>query len=254
MLVLSSCLSHHASCGKWSLSAACTQLVGRQDLQIVSTNTELDFSGLYTLTVITDEQSKSSRKYPSRPKPDTFFSSFCSCLFSIEVGLWSYEGLEVVFAWFIFMAQQSGDYPNVKVIYLAVHPLLGFCVVRKRGTDPYCISWPIVSNEYPDKQVGALMWAPRRPDSPNLRLPGPFFNKALMLAERPQCSVSLIVRRDPSGMLMNIQWGFVSRTVPPLSASPSLSSPLKLQGRFTGLLLQGGHLAHCDANSLKFDV
>lgn len=127
-------------------------------------------------------------------------------------------------------------------------------VVRKRGTGAYCISWPIVSNEYPDKQVGALMWAPGGPDSPNLRLPGLFFNKALMLAGRPQCSVSLIVRWEPSGMLMNIQWGFVSRTVLPLSTSPSLSSPLKLQARFTGLLLQGGHLAHCDANSLKFDV
>lgn len=40
MLVLSSCGSHRASCGKWSLSAACTQLVRRQDLQIVSTNME----------------------------------------------------------------------------------------------------------------------------------------------------------------------------------------------------------------------
>lgn len=73
MLVLSSCGSHRTSCGKRSLSAACTQLVGRQDLQIVSTNIEQDFSGLYTLTVITDEQSKSSRKYLSCPKPDTFF-------------------------------------------------------------------------------------------------------------------------------------------------------------------------------------
>lgn len=131
---------------------------------------------------------------------------------------------------------------------------LALCGEKERHRPPYCISWPIVSNEYPDKQVGALMWAPRGPDSPNLRLPGPFFNKALMLAERPQCSVSLVVRWEPSGMLMNIQWGFVSRTVLPLSASPSLSSPLKLQARFTGLLLQGGHLAHCDANSLKFDV
>lgn len=66
------------------------------------------------------------------PKPDTFlFSSLCSCLFCIEVVLCSYESLEIVFAWFIFMAQQSGDFPNVKVIYLAVHPLLGFCVVRR---------------------------------------------------------------------------------------------------------------------------
>lgn len=162
-----------------------------------------------------------------------FFPMFCSRLFSIEVVLWSYESLEVVFAWFIFMAQQSGDYPNAKVIYLAVHPLLGFCVVRKKGTGPYCISWPIVSNEYPDKQVGALMWAPRGPDSPNLSLPGPFFNKALVLAEPPQCSVSLIVRWEPSGMLMNIQWGFVSCTVLLLSASPRLSSPVKLQGLFT---------------------
>lgn len=127
--------------------------------------------------------------------------------------LWSYEGLEIVFAWFIFMAQQSGDYPNVKVIYLVLHPLLAFCVVRKRATGPYYISWPIVSKEYPDKQVGALMWAPDGPDTPNLRLPGSFFNKALMLAEQLQCFVSLIVRWEPSGMLMNIQWGFVSRTV-----------------------------------------
>lgn len=83
MLVLSSCGSHRASCGKWSLSAACTQLVGRQDLQIVSTNKKQDFSGLYTLTVITDEQSKSSRKYPSCSKPDTFFlhsAPVCSLL------------------------------------------------------------------------------------------------------------------------------------------------------------------------------
>lgn len=124
---------------------------------------------------------------------------------------------------------------------------------KKRGTGPYCISWPIVSKEYPDKQVGALMWALRGPHSPNLRLPGPFFNKALTLAERPQSSVSL-VRWEPSGMLMNVQCGFVSCTVLPLSTSSSLSSPLKLRGCFTGLLLQGRHLAHCDANSLKFDV
>lgn len=234
MLVLSSCGSRRASCGKWSHSAACTQLVGRQDLQIVSTNMEQDFSGLCTLTAITVEQSKSSRKYPSCPwTRHVFFPMFCSRLFSIEVVLWSYESLEVVFAWFIFMAQQSGDYPNAKVIYLAVHPLLGFCVVRKKGTGPYCISWPIVSNEYPDKQVGALMWAPRGPDSPNLSLPGPSFNKALVLAEPPQCSVSLIVRWEPAGMLMNIQWGFVSCTVLLLSASPRLSSPVKLQGLFT---------------------
>lgn len=71
--VISSCGSHRASCGKWSLPATCTQLVRRQDLQIVSTNMEQDFSGLCTLTVITDEQSKSSRKYPSCPTPDTFF-------------------------------------------------------------------------------------------------------------------------------------------------------------------------------------
>lgn len=100
-----------------AFSAACTQLVGRQDLQIVSTNTEQDFFSpplffsLLTLTVITVGQSKSSRKDPSCPNPDTFFPppSFCSCLFSIEVVLWSYESLEIVFAWFIFMAQQSGD-------------------------------------------------------------------------------------------------------------------------------------------------
>lgn len=73
MLVLSSCGSHHVSCGKRSLSAACTQLVGRQDLQIVSTNMEQDFSGLYTLIVITDEQSKSSRKYPSAQTQHFFF-------------------------------------------------------------------------------------------------------------------------------------------------------------------------------------
>lgn len=189
------------------------------------------------------------------PKTRHFFS-FILLLFvlhwSCALVLWRLgEGsLHGLFLWH----SKSGAYPNVKVIYLAVHPFLGFCVLRKRGTGPYCISWPIVSNEYPDKQVGALMWAPHGPDLPNLRLPGPFFNKALMLVVQPQCSVSLIVKWEPSGMLMNIQWGFVSRTVLPLSASPSLSSPLKLQGRFTGLLLEGGHLAHCDANSLKFDV
>lgn len=123
MLVLSSRGSCLASCGKWSLSAACTQLAGRQGLQIVSTNTEQDLSGLYTLTVITDEQSKSSRKYQSCSKPDASPLPLSSRALAIEVVLWSYE---IVFAWFTFMAQQTGDYPNVKVIYLAVHPLLGF--------------------------------------------------------------------------------------------------------------------------------
>lgn len=207
MLDLSSCGSRcHASCGKLSVSAACTQLVGREDLQIVSTNMEQDFSGLCTLTVITVEQSKSLRKYPSCPKPDTFFfSSLSSCLFSIEVVLWSYERLELLFAWFIFMALQSGDCPNVKVIYLAVHPLLAFWVARKKGSGPYCISWAIVSNEYPDKQVGALTWAPHGPDSPKLKLLHSFFNKTLMLAEQPQSSISLIIRWEPTGMLVSTQ-------------------------------------------------
>lgn len=38
---------------------------------------------------------------------------------------------------------KSGDYPNAKVIYLAVHPPLGlffFGAVRKRVAGPYCVS------------------------------------------------------------------------------------------------------------------
>ncbi len=161
MLGLSSCGSCCVSCGKWSLSAACTQLVKRQDLQIVSTNMKLDFQACALSQLSQTSNQSLRRKIHPAHNQTLFFSSFCSCLFSIEVVLWSYESLEIVFAWFIFMAKQSGDHPKVKVIYLAVHPLLGFCAAREKGTGPYCISWPIVSNEYPDKQVGALMWAPR---------------------------------------------------------------------------------------------
>lgn len=82
-----------------AFSAACTQLVGRQDLQIVSTNTEQDFFpplffSLLTLTVITVGQSKSSRKDPSCPDPDTFPPSFILLLFvlhwSCTLVLWEF--------------------------------------------------------------------------------------------------------------------------------------------------------------------
>ena len=121
--------------------------------QIVSTNMEQeDFffffffrpahSHSYHRRAIKVLEEKNIHPAPQPPpkKPD-------SCLFSIEVALWSYEAfgglsLHGLFLWH----SKSGDYPNVKVIYLVVHPLLGVfffvcvCVVRKRGAGPYCIS------------------------------------------------------------------------------------------------------------------
>lgn len=99
-----------------AFSAACTQLVGRQDLQIVSTNTEQDFfsPSFFQPAHSHSYHSRAIKVFKERSvlsKPRHFFSppSICSCLFSIEVVLWSYESLEIVFAWFIFMAQQSGE-------------------------------------------------------------------------------------------------------------------------------------------------
>lgn len=46
----------------------------------------------------------------------------------------SYEVLrDGFFTSFIFMAWQSGGYPNVKVIYLAVHPLPGLLCGEKEA-------------------------------------------------------------------------------------------------------------------------
>lgn len=83
---------------------------GRQDLQIGSTNMGRSFFffffSLFSLTLITVEQSKSSRKHPSCRKTRHFPSA--------EVPLWSSEALDTfnfntVLAWFIFfMAQQHG--------------------------------------------------------------------------------------------------------------------------------------------------
>lgn len=88
-------------------------------------------------------------------------------LFCHDVVLCSYE---IVFVQLIFTSQQC-RMSECEGHYLAIHPFRGFCAARKKGPDPYCISWAIVSKEHPDKQVAALMWAPHRPDTPNLKLP-----------------------------------------------------------------------------------
>lgn len=71
----------------------------------------------------------------------------------------------------LFLCCSNADYPNVNIIYFAIHPFLGFCAARKKGPDAYYISWATVSKKHPDKQVAVLMWAPHGPDTPNLKLP-----------------------------------------------------------------------------------
>lgn len=88
-------------------------------------------------------------------------------LFYNDVVLCSYE---IVFVQLIFTPRQC-RMSECEGHYLVIHPFLGFCAARKKGPDPYCISWAIVSKEHPDKQVAALMWAPHGPDTPNLKLP-----------------------------------------------------------------------------------
>lgn len=251
MLVLSSCGSCFVSCGKWSLSAACTQLVKRQDLQIVSSNMKQDFRAC-ALSQLSQTSNQSLHRISILPKTRHFFflhsASVCFplklCFGLMRVWRLSLHGL---FLW----------HSNLETVQMSRSFILQFIhslafVWWERKAQAHIAFHDLLCQMSTQTNRWEPWW--ELPDSPNLRLPGLFFNKALMLAERPQCSVSLIVRWEPSGMLMNIQWGFVSRIVLPLSASLSLSSPLKLQGCFTGLLLQGGHLAHCDANSWKFDV
>lgn len=136
------------------LSAACMQLGEGGDLQIVSTNTEQSCA-----------ISPSARK--SILPESRHVLLILMLLFYDDVVFCSYE---IVFVQLIFTPQQC-RMSECEGHYLAIHPFLGFCAARKKGPDPYCISWAIVSKEHPDKQVAALMWAPHGPDTPNLKLP-----------------------------------------------------------------------------------
>lgn len=96
------------------------------------------FSGLRTLTLITDEQSKSSRKKKNTHQNQTPVCSPLKSRFGL-MRLLEVLSLHGLFLWH----GKSGDYPNAKVIYLAVHPPLGlffFGAVRKRVAGPYCVS------------------------------------------------------------------------------------------------------------------
>lgn len=131
--------------------------------QIVSTNMEREdffffffFSGLRTLTLITDEQSKSSREKKNTHQNQTPVCSPLKSRFGL-MRLLEVLSLHGLFLWH----GKSGDYPIVKVIYLAVRPPLGlffFLCGEKERRGPilrfmtYC-----VKRATPDKQVGALM-------------------------------------------------------------------------------------------------
>lgn len=143
----SSCGSHGASCGKWSLfrSVYTAGWKTRPPDCKYKHGTGFFFSPLFfsllTLTVITVGQSKSSRKDPSCPNPDTFFpllhsAPVCSplklCFGLMRVWRSSLHGL--------FLWRSNLETPNAKVIYLAVHPLLGFVRRERKGSGPYCIS------------------------------------------------------------------------------------------------------------------
>lgn len=99
MLVLPSCDSLHASCGKRSLSAACTQLVGRQDLQIVSTNRIFQACALSQLSQ-SSNQSLRGNIHPAQTRHISFF--FPLLLFVLNWGhalfLWEFgDGLCMVY-------------------------------------------------------------------------------------------------------------------------------------------------------------
>lgn len=106
---------------------------GRQDLQIGSTNTEHNFFfSLLTLTAITVEQSKSSRKRPSCRKTRHFPPSLPSASVCFPFKLYSdlmrlsRLSLHGLFIYFFFYGAAIWEPPNAKLIYLAAHPLLGF--------------------------------------------------------------------------------------------------------------------------------
>lgn len=84
--------------------------------------------------------------------------------------------------------------------------------------------------------------------------PGPFFNKT----HACRTATVLCFSHHQMGTFADANERTVrvclAHSAPAICISPSLSSPLKLQGHFTRLLLQGRHLGHCDANSLKCDV
>lgn len=95
--------------------------------QIVSTNMEREdffffffFSGLRTLTLITDEQSKSSREKKNTHQNQTPVCSPLKSRFGL-MRLLEVLSLHGLFLWH----GKSGDHPNAKVIYLAVRPPLG---------------------------------------------------------------------------------------------------------------------------------
>lgn len=129
-----------------AFSAACTQLVGRQDLQIVSTNTEQDFfsPSFFQPAHSHSYHSRAIKVFKERSvlsKPRHFFpllhsAPVCSplklCFGLMRVWRSSLHGL--------FLWRSNLETPNAKVIYLAVHPLLGFVRRERKGSGPYCIS------------------------------------------------------------------------------------------------------------------
>lgn len=119
---------------------------GRQDLQIGSTNTEHNFFfSLLTLTVITVEQSKSSRKHPSCRKTrhfPPFLPSASVCfpfkLYSDLMRL-SRPSLHGLFIYF-FMAQQYGSLQMLSSFISQPIRSLALCGETERPPGPYCIS------------------------------------------------------------------------------------------------------------------
>lgn len=231
-------------------SAACTQLVGRQDFQIVSTNIKQDFFALcythsYHRRAIKVFQG--NIHYP--PSSNTSHLPFMFVL-HLSNPLWSHVVVKDSICMVYFNGRAIlGTIQTWRSFSLQFIRSLSFCVVRKRD----CISWPIVSGESPDKQVGALMWGPLgegrktglvRPDwrrGGTGRLFGYSLISHSCIAQPPQCSVSpSSIQKDPSGMLMAVMYSKgLSYPQGLCCLSPScLSSPVKLQGRFRRGLLQ----------------
>lgn len=115
----------------------------------------------------------------------------------------------------LFLSCSVADFPKAKVIYLAIHPFLGFCAART-----HIAFHELLSSERPDKQVAAPMRAPPGPDTANAKLTG---------GQRATASPHQKGRRRTRSE----------------GRSAAQVSPLWLWG--------GGHLSHCHGNCIKCD-
>lgn len=166
-----------------------------ETFQIVGSNTEQESFGGPALSHSYHRQSKYSSKYPSA-KHVTFFSA-CSPCTSVLRGFWRRSLYRLFFygraIW--SLSERQGCLSLCS---------FSSCAVRKGGAGPglrfmtYCVRGG-------PRQTGGSPNVSSSPPTRRTEVEAPFFNKPLMPAEPPPRSVSLALRREPSGIVTDIQ-------------------------------------------------